>query len=141
MSDHEAQFGNEDAYETERTCTNARPRRRNGCDREQPITQFGACHTTPVALVSPGAQNTVGTVDPDPAKITKKCLQKRPQSGTFAELRLSEASEEYGTYQYFRSRTARRVSGVPRTEGGKVLPEKVSLLFEEKAKPCVSDLS
>ena len=70
--------------------------------------------------------NTVGTVDPDPAKITKKCLQKRPKSGTFAGLRLSEASEDYGTYQYFRSRTARRVSGVPRTEGGKVLPEKVN---------------
>jgi hypothetical protein len=89
-----------------------------------------------VALVSPGKQIRSGDgVIPDPAKITKKCLQKKAQSGKFAGLRVSEASEEYGTYEYFRSRTARRVSDVQTTEGGKVLPEKGKLTVEEKAKP------
>src|SRR5215469_5301156 len=43
-----------------------------------------------------------------------------------APLRVSETSEETGTYctyWYFRFRTARRVSGVSSFEGGKVLPE------------------
>jgi hypothetical protein len=87
-----------------------------------------------MGLVLTRHANTVVTVDL-PCKITKKCLQKRPQSGKVTALRVSEASEEYGTYEYFRSRTARRVSDVPTTEGGKVLPEKGKLTVEEKAKP------
>jgi hypothetical protein len=40
----------DDTYETERTCTTPRPRRRNGCEGNN-RTQFVACHTTPVAAV------------------------------------------------------------------------------------------
>jgi hypothetical protein len=73
-------------------------------------------------------------------KNLQKALAKATAIWQVGGLRVSETSEDNGTYWTSELGRLDEVDRIPNSEGGKVLPEKDNRLFEGKAKPCVSDL-